>query len=400
MRPGTTGRNIVVGTLYVVAFPFVLTLLVFALMSPLTFLLLISLIGFVVGPFVAAILIGMNFRNTANRVERLPGISRSGGVVSSLFGFVYVALLFGVLIGTSAGLGAVGGDSSVEEVEAAEVETVTDDAAEEPMEEETDVEESNDEAAQNEKYTLTVTVEDEATDPLGDAEVALVYDTLSAEAQELEVTGSDGVAAFAIEGGEYDIAIALDGYESTEETVSISDTDKEVTVTLTVEAEPEQDVEAEAEQTTEQSPVEDEETEIVEDNVSTQDSNDEADSDEKPADTEEVVEVPAYDVVDEGDISYAGVDRIEYYVATDQHPNELTDEELLAIAEELVTETTQEQSINAVVVHIWDDEADVGWVGNDAKVEWAPYGDWASAGDVSTGDYSVHEYAIDRPGLE
>lgn len=115
--------------------------------------------------------------------------------------------------------------------------------------------------------------------------------------------------------------------------------------------------------------------------------------------SEREAEAPSYQIDSEGDISYAGVVRLEFNVVTENHPDDLTDKELLALAEGIVDKATNEQAVNAIVIHIWDDPAGVGSTGNDAKVEWAPYGEWEDAGEVETGDYSEHEYVIDRPGM-
>lgn len=160
-----------------------------------------------------------------------------------------------------------------------------------------------------------------------------------------------------------------------------------------------EDTEESSEDSTESDSSSDEQQEQGDDSEASDDDEDDSTATTDGSSSEGEAEAPSYQIDSEGDISYAGVVRLEFNVVTENHPDDLTDEELLALAEEVVNEATNEQAVNAIVIHIWDDPNGVGSTGNDAKVEWAPYGEWEDAGEVETGDYSEHEYVIDRPGM-
>jgi len=49
------------------------------------------------------------------------------------------------------------------------------------------------------------------------------------------------------------------------------------------------------------------------------------------------------------------------------------------------------EAVNAIMIFMYHSGADY-WGLASIAIEWAPYGDWGKASEVSTGDYSQHQY--------
>lgn len=83
MKPGSTGRNAIVGLVYgVVALsigPFILALIILA------------------SPLLAAIAVGKNYKGAADKLSGLPGIDPEAGLQSAVVAFVCVVLLLAVV---------------------------------------------------------------------------------------------------------------------------------------------------------------------------------------------------------------------------------------------------------------------------------------------------------------
>lgn len=87
MEPGKTGRNVVVGALYMFfVLPFVLLFF----------------------PFIAAAIVGTNFKGAAATLEKLPGIAAGGGAVAGVAAFAYALVIWVIL----AGLGGLSDDTA------------------------------------------------------------------------------------------------------------------------------------------------------------------------------------------------------------------------------------------------------------------------------------------------
>ncbi len=96
----------------------------------------------------------------------------------------------------------------------------------------------------------------------------------------------------------------------------------------------------------------------------------------------------SYTVVEEEDISFANTIRKRVKVATDE---DLTKEEIERVASDVVKNITNRERVNAIVVFIFHYNDDYTWLARFA-VDWAPYGDWAQAKEVKTGEYKYHQY--------
>lgn len=256
MRPGSTGRNAVVGYGYLILIPF---LLVFF-------------------PIVLGVAVGTNWRGTADRLAALPGVGAGGGVKTGVVAGIYGFVIWGVII---AGGGA---DDSGESVQAsADLEDVDEAADEADDVESSDGEEGN--------YTVVVTVVDGNSDPIESAEVEFVHDdAMILNTREDQQTNQEGQATFETEGGSVRVNAEADGYESERTGITI-ESDDEVHITLESEPEPEP-VEADDSATDTDDTVY--ESEIVEDEIDPADVGNEADSEalesEEPDLTAEQIE--------------------------------------------------------------------------------------------------------------
>ncbi|KMJ59382.1 hypothetical protein AB685_00370 [Bacillus sp. LL01] len=106
---------------------------------------------------------------------------------------------------------------------------------------------------------------------------------------------------------------------------------------------------------------------------------------------EEAPEVPNYYVAYSGDLNIANAKRYEYWAVVEDVM--ISEEEVKAIAHDVVENAKEEQKFNAIVVWLVDDERQVNNGYTIGKIEYAPEGDWAKAMDVKTGDYKTFEYA-------
>ena len=114
-----------------------------------------------------------------------------------------------------------------------------------------------------------------------------------------------------------------------------------------------------------------------------------------PTPTPEPTPTVSYTVEEIEDISHAAAVRKEASVTTEGPVQDVSDEDLLLIAEEVIETIIDDDDVNAVVVFFYDPGADLEFAA-EAKVEWAPFGEWESAEDAATGDYSDHEHHLER----
>ncbi|AGB37086.1 WD40 repeat domain-containing protein [Natronococcus occultus] len=185
MKPNKTGRNVAVGSGY----------------------LILGLFALVFFPIVLGIIVGTNWRGTANKLTALPGIAAGGGVKAGAVAGVYGLVIWGLLM---AGGGGEETQSSADSAEASG-------------------EESGD-------YTVVVTVVDENSDPIENADVEFVHDdAIIFDTRDDQQTNEDGQATFETEGGSITVNAESDGYESGSTDVTIESDDE---VTITLESEP------------------------------------------------------------------------------------------------------------------------------------------------------------------
>jgi len=93
------------------------------------------------------------------------------------------------------------------------------------------------------------------------------------------------------------------------------------------------------------------------------------------------------------DVSMANCVRIVADIAlgTSQH---LDNAQLIDIAGQVVQTITATTSVNAIGVFFWKPGSNIGAESAAASVDWAPFGQWDRACDVSTGDYTKHTYQV------
>ena len=96
----------------------------------------------------------------------------------------------------------------------------------------------------------------------------------------------------------------------------------------------------------------------------------------------------SYTIVEVEDASFAATVRKSVRVAVDEG---LTKEQIEWVAKDVVKQVTGLQPVNAIMIFMYHRGVDY-YVLAGLAVDWAPYGEWARAGEVRTGDYSKHEY--------
>jgi len=104
-----------------------------------------------------------------------------------------------------------------------------------------------------------------------------------------------------------------------------------------------------------------------------------------PSGSEEV----SYNVVEQKDLSFSTAVRISVRLTMNA---DVTQQEIEWIAQDVVSNITNQQGVNAICIFMYysgDDYLGVARV----AVDWAPYGDWSRAIDVTTGDYQYHQYS-------
>jgi hypothetical protein len=108
----------------------------------------------------------------------------------------------------------------------------------------------------------------------------------------------------------------------------------------------------------------------------------------------EKAKMPAYRVAATRDVSYRGCVRILRDVTLSE-ARSYSSAELICIAKSETRVVTGEKRINALGVFFWFAGDPIGQQAARASVDWAPFGDWGRADEVSTGSYSSHHYAVD-----
>ena len=96
----------------------------------------------------------------------------------------------------------------------------------------------------------------------------------------------------------------------------------------------------------------------------------------------------SYTVVEVEDASFAATVRKSVRIAVDEG---LTKEQIEWVASDVVKQVTSLEPVNAIMIFIYHHGVDYYGLAGIA-IDWAPYGHWARASEVRTGDYSRHEY--------
>lgn len=105
---------------------------------------------------------------------------------------------------------------------------------------------------------------------------------------------------------------------------------------------------------------------------------------QKKARKQERPEVPAHEIVEVDDISFAGARRLSYRI---QLPDVYTEAQALQIARWIVaTQHMEKELVNAVGFFYYFPGSDP-FDAADGSIHWAPDGDWSKARNVRAGDY-------------
>lgn len=112
----------------------------------------------------------------------------------------------------------------------------------------------------------------------------------------------------------------------------------------------------------------------------------------RPTETPTPIPVPTYQIVEVEDISVARAVRFQVKAVT-EFP--ISIEQINGLCEQVVENLKNQESLNAVVVFLYDTRSLWSDAYSIAKCEYAPNGVWADAVNVQTGDYSTHEFTYE-----
>lgn len=279
MRPGATGRNVVVGVLYMMC----------------------AGVLIVLSPILVGLAVATDYRGISGRLSGLPGVEPSGGTKAGVAAGAYalVALMVISAVGEIGGVdeepaeaaGDVEGEETASTAEDDSDETDDEAAAEEisekteqtdeedppadeetePAEEEersaedgeeelsadtseqasadetdssdngdsegtdddTEADEAKADDADDGSQELTVTVVDENGDPIEGASVEITHDdAIILKTVEAVQTDENGQATFTVEDGTHDISVTADGYGSEDARKTVEGGDEELTLRL------------------------------------------------------------------------------------------------------------------------------------------------------------------------
>ncbi len=96
-----------------------------------------------------------------------------------------------------------------------------------------------------------------------------------------------------------------------------------------------------------------------------------------------------YEIVLVDDVNVGNVIRETIHIVVD---GEYTLDELNTIAEKEALKYVKENKVNALAVGFYTDEDNIGKGYDMGRVEYVPYGNWAKAMEVKSGDYSNFEF--------
>lgn len=105
--------------------------------------------------------------------------------------------------------------------------------------------------------------------------------------------------------------------------------------------------------------------------------------------------VPGYVVAEHSEISSPSGLIVERRLITDTEVDALSDRGLRLIATENVASITDSMTVNSVVVFFYNRGDDTTGPAS-ARVDWAPGGDLSNRDEVSEGDYTEHEFGVER----
>lgn len=113
--------------------------------------------------------------------------------------------------------------------------------------------------------------------------------------------------------------------------------------------------------------------------------------DAEPTPTLSPTEIPAYEIVRTEDSSYGRVIRQALRIRVPKHYNKY---EIEIIAHNVTDRFKNLRNLNAIMIYIYGPDSPIPGFPDVARVEWAPYGDWARASEVRSGNYANFEYSV------
>jgi hypothetical protein len=108
------------------------------------------------------------------------------------------------------------------------------------------------------------------------------------------------------------------------------------------------------------------------------------------------IEEVSYNIVEIEDVSFATVVRKSVRISMNAG---VTQQEIEWIAQDVVSNITKQQPVNAIAVAMYHYGDDYYYAAR-VMVNWAPYGDWSRAIDVTTGDYQHHQYSYSYSNIQ
>ena len=107
-------------------------------------------------------------------------------------------------------------------------------------------------------------------------------------------------------------------------------------------------------------------------------------------------ESPDFETIGAEDLTNENVKRFNFDIRLSDDTDNYTDNDLILIAKRAVCVATKEENWNAIGITLWEEGQNPGYEQAYGECNWAPYGKWSLAGNIETGDYSKHEYAVTR----
>lgn len=117
-------------------------------------------------------------------------------------------------------------------------------------------------------------------------------------------------------------------------------------------------------------------------------------AEEKSSPTSETIKTVNFIIEAIEDISYGKVIRMTYRVKVEK---EVTDDEIRIICKKIIPQ--EKKAYNAIAFFFYLPDSDIKGAYTAGMAEWTPFGKWASAKEVETGDYSHHQLIVKSGNL-
>lgn len=109
--------------------------------------------------------------------------------------------------------------------------------------------------------------------------------------------------------------------------------------------------------------------------------------------------IPEYEVVAKEDQSFSAdngkVVQLVYSVRTTPGAAELNETQMLAVGQAVIADVAADREISEITVFLFAEDVPVG-AGACGVVTWAPDGEFGNAQDIDPGEYSTHEFSVQK----